>query len=126
LLFVEILIHSATAWLLTVASNKIRIALENKCPELYIYKDYQLWSNFHHKNSQLYIVNIYPDILAARTSTRSIPGGSVSSSPALAIKAAAIGLVRCAFHLSSSVKASNIPKADGPSCKANQTGVSIS
>ena len=72
------------------------------------------------------MVHIYPDILAARTSTRSIPGSSMSSSPALAIKTVAIGPVRCAFHLSSSVKASNISKVDGPSCKANQTGVSAS
>jgi hypothetical protein len=43
LLLAEILIHSATAWLLIVVSNTIRIVLEKIC-------------------FRLYIVNIYPGL----------------------------------------------------------------
>lgn len=56
--------------------------------------------------------------LIANKSTISITGSLASNSEALAIKAAAIGPLRCAMRPSIVSKVSKIPKVEGPICKA--------
>lgn len=62
--------------------------------------------------------NFIPGYFTANKVTGSITGGDASNSPALAIKACAIGPSRCAFRPSSSGNVSNTPNVDALSCNA--------
>src|SRR5215472_1407678 len=57
------------------------------------------------------------------TSMRSIDGACAGRLGAFAPSACAIGPLRWASRPASSEKASKMPKVDGPSCRANHTGV---